>query len=82
MAGGPVNQVWLKAATTLGPLAVIALYLVYYVTSSSAAEHKMLMQQHERANSFLAQICRNTAKNAVQAQQCDNIEQGLSAAGR
>lgn len=75
--GAPI---WLKAASILGIPGVIALYLVYYVTSSSAADHKIIMQQHERSNAFLAQICRNTARGDKQALNCDQIEQGFNAA--
>lgn len=76
------TPMWVKAASVVGIPGLIALYLVYYVTSTSAADHKTIMQQHERSNAFLGQICRNTAKSPLEMGNCGLIEQGLDASRR
>lgn len=71
------TPMWVKAVSVVGIPGAIALYLVYYVATTSAGDHKQLMQQHERSNAFLGQICRNTARSASQETICSQIELGV-----
>ena len=65
--------VWARFVSRLGFPAVVAAFLLYFVTQTVAGDIRMLKGQHDALVCYLTQICWNTAKDTAERIACDSI---------
>lgn len=61
---------WVRAATLLGVPSLIALYLLWFLTSTVTAKLDRHMGDELRSHALLRQICLNTARTPGDARAC------------